>query len=483
MKEKTMNVLKNIVIIILIYIPISLISLNSELIVGDEIWNFQNVAKMINGGTMYIDCNIIVTPIFYLIAYCFVKLITGTILGFRIYNIVIFLNLLLSSFALFRTLKIEKIKSLIYTLLVFLFVMPYISTGANYNVLAEAIFILGVVLFFNKDKIKIYNICQGFVIFACIFTKQNIGLYYFIALVCAEILLDKKESVSYIIRELMVALVCVVIAVLMMCATGCFSGFLNYTVLGMGEFTSENISVQETVEVVIIGYFVIALCSYILGFLLSKQNKEISKNIKILSAFSLFLNISAFPIANLYHTSFAILLNIIIFIYIFDNLLLYKVNNKIILGVIGICLYIIINSYGVICGYRASQNVKITDKENIYFSTNISESLNKKIKEVTEYIDQKKEQGIDVICISADAPIYMTYLHKNHAELDLCFYGNLGYKGKENVIEKIKRLNDTEILINQKFYWQEVEQLRNYINGNYQKVGTLEDLNIYKIEK
>ena len=477
MKEKF---LKIILIIVLLSIPISLISLNSELIVGDEIWNFQNVAKLVNGGTIYVDCNIIVTPIFYLIGYYFVKLITGTILGFRIYNVAIFVGLLLSSFALFRTLKINQFKSFLYTLLVLLFVMPYVSTGANYNVLAETIFLFGVVLFLKKDKIRFYTLCQGLIIFLCIFTKQNIGLYYFIALVVSEIIVYKKESVKCLIKEITVVLSCSLIAVLIMCATGCFSEFLNYTVFGMGEFTTKNFSIQETVEIVIAGYVAIALCSYILGFLVSKQNKDIANNIKVLSIFSIFLNFSLFPIANLYHTSLAILLNVIIFIYIFEKLLFYKLENKVILSFIIVFLYMVINSFGIICGYRASKNVKITDKNNIYFSSNISQDLNKKIEEVTKYIREKEKEGIDVICISADGAIYMTYLHKNHSDLDLCFRGNLGYNGKENVIKKIDNLKNIEILVNQNSYWQEVEELKRYVFENYEYIGTIQDLKIYK---
>ena len=480
MKQKIINILKILLIIVLFCIPISLISLNSELIIGDEIWNFQNIAKLVDGRTMYIDCNIIITPIFFLIGYCFVKLITGTILGFRIYNVFIFLILLLSSFSLFRTLKISKLKSFIYTLLVFLFVMPYISVGANYNVLAEAIYIFGIVLFFNKDKIKFYNLYQGIIIFACIFTKQNIGAYYLIAIIIVEITVDKKESIHFIIREIMVALVCTLIAVGIMCFTGCFSGFLNYTIYGMNDFTTSNFSLQQTVEIVIIGYLAIAVCSYILGFLLLRQKKEITKDIVILCIFSILLNASILPIANLYHTSFAILINLIIFIYLFEQLILFKLNNKVILGIIAIFLYIAINSYGIVCAYRAYKNVKIEDKNNIYYSSNISEELNNQLEEVTNYIKEKEANGFDVICITADSPLYMTYLHKNHGELDLCFRGNLGWMGTEKTIEKIKELKDTVILINKNIYWQEVTEIKSYvIEHNSGNIETVQDLNTF----
>lgn len=474
------KVLPVLLLIVLLCIPLSLISLNAELIVGDELWNFQNINKMIHGGTMYVDCNIIITPIFYLIGYCFVKLITGTILGFRIYNIGIFLGLLLSCFAIFRTLKIDKIKSFIYTLLVFLFVMPYITVGANYNVLAEAIYVLGIVLFLNKDKIKGYNIIQGIIVFACIFTKQNIGLYYLVALVIAEITIDKKESVHYIIREIMVALVCTLFGVIIMYGTDCFGGFLSYTVFGMCEFTLENLIIQDATKIVVIGYLVIALCSYILSFLLTRSNKEIAGNISVLCAFSIMLNISVLPIANIYHTSFAILVNLIVFIYIFDLLLLHKLNNKIALGIIATIFYIAVNSYGFVCVLRSTQNIKIVDSENVYFSANISEELNKQLEEVTNYIKEKEKEGIDVISLSADAPLYMTYLNKNHGELDLCFVGNLGWNGKETTLEKIKGLKDTEILIHIDSYWQEVDEIKSWVRENCTEQESINYISVYK---
>ena len=478
MKEKTLNILKIALISVLLCIPISVIALNAEFLVGDELWNFQNIVKMIDGGKMYVDSNIIITPIFYIIGYCFVKLITGTILGFRIYNIMIFLSLLLASFALIRTLKIDKMKSFIYTLILLLILMPYISGGANYNVLAEMLFVVGVVLCLNKDQIKYYNICQGFTIFACVFTKQNIGFYYYIALVLAEIIIDKKQSIHYIIRETMVASVLTFISILIMCFTGCFQGFLNYAFLGMKEFAVENFNLPK----VGFAYFTVIICSYFLAFLLAEQYREDSKNIASLCIFSILLNLSMFPIINFYHSTFAILLNIILYFYLFQKMLFFKLDKKVFLVLIAAIIYILINAYGIYYVYCASKNVKIVDRDNVYFSSNMTEDLNKDLKEVTEYIKQKEKEGIDVICISQDAALYMTYLHKNHGEMDLCFMGNLGYKGKEKIIDKIQNLNkNTEILINRESYWQEIFDLKLYIKKNYKEIGRVRNLGIHKI--
>lgn len=133
--------LKIIVLVVLLILPLALISINNELIIGDEIWNFQNIMKMINGGKIYVDNNVIITPIFYFLGIPLIKLLGSNILGFRIYNVIIFCFLLLSIFYIFKLLKIDNLKCSLYTLLIFLFVMPYIPVGANYNVLAVSLYL------------------------------------------------------------------------------------------------------------------------------------------------------------------------------------------------------------------------------------------------------------------------------------------------------------------------------------------------------
>lgn len=140
--EKAVKVLKKIILFILLMLPIFFNSIGSELIIGDEIWNFQNVMKMVNGGIIYVDNNVIITPIFYYLGTVIVKFLGSNILGFRIYNAIIFSVLILSSFFIFKLLKIENLKSILYTLLIFLFVIPYISVGANYNVLAISFYLI-----------------------------------------------------------------------------------------------------------------------------------------------------------------------------------------------------------------------------------------------------------------------------------------------------------------------------------------------------
>lgn len=139
--KKAKKFLKIMFSVILLILPIALISINNELIIGDELWNFQNIMKMINGGKIYVDNNVIITPIFYFLGMPLIKFFGSNILGFRIYNVIIFCILILSSFLIFKLLKIDNLKSILYAFLIFLFVMPYISVGANYNVLAISLYL------------------------------------------------------------------------------------------------------------------------------------------------------------------------------------------------------------------------------------------------------------------------------------------------------------------------------------------------------
>ena len=41
---------------------------------NDELWNFQNIYKMLNGYKLYKDANVIITPLFFYISYFFVKI-------------------------------------------------------------------------------------------------------------------------------------------------------------------------------------------------------------------------------------------------------------------------------------------------------------------------------------------------------------------------------------------------------------------------
>lgn len=95
-RQEIMEKLKQFLIkydngIVFLFILFSVIgiSLNLTIVSTDEIWNFQNLMKMVNGYQIYQDANVIVTPLFFFIGLFLFQLLGANLLIFRCYHILI----------------------------------------------------------------------------------------------------------------------------------------------------------------------------------------------------------------------------------------------------------------------------------------------------------------------------------------------------------------------------------------------------------
>ena len=105
------------------------------------------------------------------------------------------------------------------------------------------------------------------------------------------------------------------------------------------------------------------------------------------------------------------------------------------------------------------------------------------VTKVSNYIADQKKAGNDVIILSYNACLANIPLKINNGTLDLIFEGNLGKEGSFGVIEKIKNLKNTKILIltdEEKRYWQEPPEIFEYITNNLTKTGEILDYSIYE---
>ena len=126
------------------------------------------------------------------------------------------------------------------------------------------------------------------------------------------------------------------------------------------------------------------------------------------------------------------------------------------------------------------------DFNSPYFGVLIKKERYQNLKRITAYIRKNNENGTEVKVLSADAGLYSTYLCKNNKNFDLPFLGNLGKDGEEGLIQEIQQLKNTKILIKtneEDVFWQESKKVRKYIKDNYEKEGTIEDFDIYNIQK
>ena len=207
------------------------------------------------------------------------------------------------------------------------------------------------------------------------------------------------------------------------------------------------------------------------------KSKIIDSKEKDLIIFSIFLNLTAFPIVNMYHTSFAIILNLVMLIVILNKEI--KVNSKI-LSYINIVVFVCINIYGISGVFKLERDSLIVDKTSNYFGGFIKQNLQEKIELIDNYILEESKKENRIVIISEKAALYMIPLNINNGDFDLAFVGNLGKNGENKLIEKVKNSENTKYLIDKNIYWQISLNLRNYIITNLEKTGDIGGFEIYE---
>lgn len=475
----------------IIAIALSIFTLGIKFNANDELWNLSNIYKMYNGGMIYRDCNVIITPLFFYCGEIIFKLIGANYLSFRIYSIIINTSLIALIYVLFKRLKLPKRICFLNTIIIFLIIIQTILSGANYNIMAIAFAVCGMIIEISDKKQSIKSILQGIIIFLIFFTKQNIGVYYIIGLIVYHIIDNHeqkniKNTILNIFTELSVAFILLVISFIYMYFNGNLKYFINYTFLGMKEFT-QNFAIEQIYYIIncIIQIIFIILFKIVLDKIL---DIKVDKSSNIILIMGIVFIANQYPIFNMYHYIISIIIISIYILYIFDKVLIKIVPQNVmkkiitIMNTISIIAVLVIGVPNIIIYFNKLHKENIP-YSNIYYGVNITEEQEKDIDQICTYIMDQKNNGIDVKIISYKAMMYMTPLNINNGDFDLVFLGNLGIHGEDGIIEKIKKLQDTRILITineeDKLY-QESKKVREYIMENLENDGSIGDFLIYK---
>lgn len=475
----------NIFVVMLFFISIFGITLDVIFDNSDELWNFQNIYKMYNGYQIYKDANVIITPLFFWIGEILFKILGANIFVFRIYNIIIILTLLFITYLLLKKLKIGKRVSIIIILtLIILKKYCIITQQANYNTMALLFYILGV--YISLKQCKYNNIIQGIILFLIFSSKQNIGVFYAIGLLINELIIQKntKQKIKNIIIEFFTFYILLLLMLTYLYINNNLYDFINYAFLGINEF-AENIYIYIS-NLMLSIFFIGANISLTLIFIKNKKINNIEKqNLLILNSFSVPLTLIMIPILNDAHFIMGIYLSIIEFAYIAEIFLRevgIKINKKIINSIV-IIFSILMCMTSIYYFINWIKTIKSDDylfeKENPFYGAKCDEEFTNNIKIITEYI---KNNQNNVIVLSNKAALYMVPLKRSNGMLDLPFKGNLGKDGEEELIQIIKNLKNTEILIEKQednIFWQESKKVREYIMKNLDKIGEIEEFDIY----
>ena len=465
--------------------------------VGDELWNFQNLYKIYNGYDMYIDANIIVTPLFFYIGRLFLLIFGSNILAFDIYGSVINTAFLTFLYLIFRNLEMKKSIAIICVSIIYCMgFFTFISRSANYNMLAMVWVAMSIYYAVknNKYKVKRYNLKQGIICFLILFTKQNIGVYYLIGFTIARIINsnNRKDEFKQLVKTYCVIAVLGILFLVWLMSNKTLSGFFYYVISGNGDFlkniyfSSEDYNRMDLSILICISVF-----GYIFGEILLKE-KEFSeinkKNIKLLKIISIPMIFISFPIFDYYHSAIALFCATIYALYVMVQYLdKYKIEItkkvKIIFYAFCVlyCFCILISQMKRIIVFN--EYVRIKDKNSPFYSANIPVPHYNNMQVMQKYILQRENEGTNVIVIYTGSALYMVPLNKNNGKFDCFNNGNLGKNAGQGVIEEIKQMKNTEILIltdDNKVGWQEPEEVREYIKENLECIGEIEQFSIYK---
>ena len=270
----------DIFVVVFIFLIITGISIYVSFECDDELWNFANIYKMTQGFTIYKDMNVIITPLFFFIGNIFLKLLGTNLLVFRIYNSVIYTTLLFLIYKIMTTMKIKKINALAYTLIIIFMLKINIKGGANYTILAMCFYLLGCLINLKYEN-KYLPYIQGIIGSAVFLIKQNIGVYYFVAIFLMHLFYALKEKnvkqeIIKFLKEIMSFLAIILVFMVSMIINGNFLEFIDLCFLGIGEFAFKNISADPKGVIIAL----VALASIVLSIYamfsknIDKKNKE-----------------------------------------------------------------------------------------------------------------------------------------------------------------------------------------------------------------
>ena len=492
MKNKS-NILVNSLIIgvcaILLFAFIYLVLVTSN----DELWNFQNIYKMINGYKIYNDSNVIITPIFFYLGAIFLEIFSAKFVVFRIYNIISVIILFVISYKIMKKLDLSKNLIAVYLSLLFLLMFQSIVAGANYNTLGCIFILLGIYLYITK---KSTNFKQGLLIFLVFFTKQNTGIFYALSVIIYE-LFENKLSKKYILDQLKKFIFFLMpssLVLLFMHFNGNLEGFINYCFGGLFEFGGSNLVFTAApfyyaLPLSSIGIYIFTILKKDTIFKTFKDNFWYT--LKLLFIFALVNTFTVYPIFNSSHFIYTFPYHLIFIFYYLDTLILKEIFDEdkyyiygkifaltILVLLLGRTLLYFFYDYDLISKYR-SRN---TPFDNLYSYTDTMIKTN----DLKEYILEQEKQGITVLICSHDAAFPMIELKKSNGMYDLLFNGNLGYKGKDKVYSDIDNLKNTEFLVvtnEEDIFVQEPQEIRKYIMDNLELKGQIHNYSIYSTNK
>lgn len=486
-----------ILLFLLVFLTVLSIIILKPLDDLDEIWNYNFARNIANGLVPYRDFNMVITPLLAMFSGLILKITFNELIVMRILAAILCSTIIYMVYKIFRMLDIKKEVAIILVFSIGYWFRDIFCIDYNYlSLLINLIIIYMEIKFYKQndefiksDRKKDFII--GVLAGLSILTKQTSGILISIVVLGNKLVfVRKKEQFKIYLKSFLYRLIGVmiptIIFILYLLINNAFSEFINYTILGILEF-SNKIPYKTLIELDFIGVLSILVPVAIIYEWIKTICLEKDRKIYFLLVYGIAIFIICFPISNKIHFmigSTPIIIAIFYEIYSLARKIINKINKlkKIsffVLFMLEAMLIMLLIYYTSNNLYNYYLTKESFSKLNNFAYIPVSESLQKQINNVDDYI--KKEENVKIL--HASAAIYMIPLDKYNKDYDMFNKGNFGREGEKRLIEQISNSNQIKYLILKDEYrenWQAPIGIINYVKNNKAKIGEVEIFNIYQ---
>lgn len=299
---------------------------------------------------------------------------------------------------------------------------------------------------------------------------------------------DIKQEIKNILFRILGICIPVTIFVIYLLCTNSLADFIDYAILGIKTF-SNKIEYKYLLgnENFLIRILAILIpISFVINIIISILKND--KKLFTINCLSIAMFVVTFPISDNIHFLIGSTTSFIAIIYNINNslkeILTKNQNNKklfikFFVESISECLIVIIFISGVYLNYKNIKNVENYSELKHYKFIPISKDYEEELKIVGEYI---KKSDKKVYILNFDAALYMIPLDIYNKDYDMFLKGNIGSKGENGQIEKIKNEDAKYLIVREgiRRNWQNPEMVRKYIQENMKYVETISNFDVYE---
>lgn len=455
----------------------------------DTIWNYLFAAKISLGLIPYYDFDLLQTPFSFYITAGFLILFGNNYLT---YTVMSGLFVCLSYYLFYRIFyQFTKNRSAAVNWLLVLFNLEIVFAISTYNYNNLAIIIIACILLTEyRDRLALKNnLLIGFLFGLLFLTKQNL-FFSTIFVSVVNILLTKidyKTKINLLLSRGMACLMIILSYLFYLWCNNALYAFIDHVFLGLLDFSEKNAVSHPLLEPLFFFLYSIPLVVLLIAIkdIIKGRRTSLNDKLFITTCYAIGGIAMVYPMFDINHITKASLLVFLLVPYIREKR--KALIRPIFIQILFLLLYVFIpiGYFNFEINRPMSSNLVTVNNLNHYNYVLSRENDINDVKIVESYLKQQKKLDNQVIIADSRAMFYLSLLDIYNDPFDLLIHGNMGYKGEEKKLEKIKSSSSgTYFLVGNANRTQELIDLKKYILCHYDYVETIgHSLQFYVLRK